>query len=138
MPVQASRENPVTMLLDISSIYESIELLVEILAFTRITLPSKNPHYQPSPTELCRIRRAFWRFQLCYELCHPEGYVSLLNRSRGPSTSLGPFVCYPTGDFILSMIGHDCWPKEGWLFRSMSLPSRRPCALIALLRTLCT
>lgn len=91
----------VTRLLGIGPIYESIELLVETFAFTRIALPSKNPHYSPSPTELCRIRRAFWRFQMCYELCHPEGYVSPLNRSRGPSSSLGRFVCYPISNSSL-------------------------------------
>jgi len=137
-PFKRVGEDSVTMLLDIGSIYESIELLVETVASTRIILPSKNPHYPPWPTELCRIRRASGRFQLCYEMCNPEGYVSPSDRFRGPPISLGDFVYHPTDDFSLSMIGRERCPEEGWLFPSMSLPRRRPCALTALLKTLCT
>ncbi|KAK3175108.1 hypothetical protein OEA41_002354 [Lepraria neglecta] len=59
---------PMATLRDISDVSDSIEILVKDFAHSRIAIPSKEPDDSISPTELCRIRRAFWRFQLCYEL----------------------------------------------------------------------
>lgn len=50
-----------------------MEHLVDSFAYTCINLPSKKPTAPVSATELCRIRRAFWRFQLLYGILHPEG-----------------------------------------------------------------
>lgn len=65
--------NPVPLLLDISEVAVGIEQILRSFAQRRILGPSAKLKRPLSSSEALRIRRALWRFQLCYELCHGEG-----------------------------------------------------------------
>ena len=63
---------PLTALLDLIAVAESLQSVTDSFASERV-LNLCLPHTLPlSPVELHRIQRSFWRFQLCYDLCHPE------------------------------------------------------------------
>lgn len=75
---------PMAMLRDISDVSHSIEILVKSFAHSRIAIPGREADDTVSPTELCRIRRAFWRFQLCYELSGSREPSAAPARQQGP------------------------------------------------------
>ena len=62
-----------------------------------VVLSERDERRSASSTELRRIRRAFWRFQLCYDMCQPE---------RAPSEAEG--AKYPH-----AMIQKPCSPGTG-------------------------
>ncbi|KAF6240124.1 hypothetical protein HO173_001734 [Letharia columbiana] len=66
------RRYPLSAILDLITISESIESLTESFASDRVLGPCIRHSMPLSPIELHRIRRSFWRFQLCYDMCHPE------------------------------------------------------------------
>ena len=75
---------PMATLRDISDVSHSIEILVRAFAHSRIAIPSKEPDDSILPTKLCRIRRAFWRFQLCYEMSELRESSAAPARQQGP------------------------------------------------------
>ena len=88
---------PMATLRDISDVSHSIEILVRDFAHSRIAIPSKEPDDSISPTELCHIRRAFWRFQLCYELSGSRESSAAPARQQGPPcrSPLSPRFVWP-------------------------------------------
>ena len=70
------RQYSVPAMLDLIAISGGLESFVESFARDRVLGPSCLPHGSNvplSPVELHRIRRSFWRFQLCLDICQPEG-----------------------------------------------------------------
>ena len=61
-----------SIILDLITVSESIESLTESFARDRVLGPCLQHSIPLSPIELHRIRRSLWRFQLCYDMCHPE------------------------------------------------------------------
>jgi hypothetical protein len=60
--------NPAPIIRDVSEVSDGIDVLVQSSARSRIAVPSQELDGPISPIELCRIRRAFWHFQICYDL----------------------------------------------------------------------
>ena len=58
----------VSILSKIAEMARGVESLTQSFAKQRILIPSGEPDGQPSPVELHRIRRAFWLFQLLFEV----------------------------------------------------------------------
>ena len=81
-------------LLDLTTIAESIESLTESFARDRVLGPSMQHNMPLSPTESHRIRRAFWGFQLCYDMCHPEDTTSSRGNYEVKSRSTRRYVQY--------------------------------------------
>ena len=106
-----SFSDPVAAIRDISSISEDINTLTRDLAQTRIVKPSEQPERPPSSRELSRIRRAFWYFQLCYELAHGEDSIPSGAEDEAQSEPSRRFVHYRTH---LAGISH--FPSTGWLY----------------------
>ena len=65
------------MLNYVATISESVRFYTESFAQKRILNPSENYAARVSESEMCRVTRAFWRFQLSYELAHPEDTTQL-------------------------------------------------------------
>ena len=65
-------KDPIGTLNYLATILESIRFYTESFAQKRILNPSENYAARVSELEMYRVIRAFWRFQLCYELAHPE------------------------------------------------------------------
>ncbi|KAM0803491.1 hypothetical protein BDR22DRAFT_886328 [Usnea florida] len=103
--------DPVAAIHDISSISEDINTLVRDFAQTRIVKPSEQPERPPSLDELSRIRRAFWHFQLCYELAHGEDSMPSGAEDEAQSQPSRRFVHYQT-----HLIGGSHFPGTGWLY----------------------
>ena len=92
-------DHTMDMLRDVSELSTEIEGLVKSFARSRIAVPSMEPHDSISQKELCRIRRAFWRFQQCYELSESkEAEPALADSYYYPSrsTSSPRFVWFQT------------------------------------------
>lgn len=103
--------DPVSTIRDIWSISQDIDALVQDFAEVRIIKPSQQPERPPSPTELYRIRRALWHFQLCYELVHPEEPVPSGAEDETPSQRSRRYVRYRT-----QQDENQWYPKPGWLY----------------------
>ena len=106
-----SFSDPVAAVRDISSISEDINTLVRDFAQTRIVKPSEQPERPPSSKELSRIRRAFWHFQLCYELAHGEDSMPSRAEDEAEAEPSRRFVHYRT-----HLLGSSCFPGTGWLY----------------------
>lgn len=91
-----SFSDPVAAIRDISSISEDINTLVRDFAQTRIVKPSEQPERPPSSNELSRIRRAFWHFQLRYELAHGEDSMPSRAEDKAQAESSRRLVHYRT------------------------------------------
>ena len=105
-----SFSGPVAAIRDISSISVDINTLVRD-AQTRIVKPSDQPERPPSSKELSRIRRAFWHFQLCYELAHGEDSVPSGAEDEAQSEHSRRFVHHRT-----HLVGSSHFPSTGWLY----------------------
>lgn len=83
-------------LLDLIRISGSIESLTDSFARDRILRPcEQQQHSMPlSPVELHRIRRSLWRFQLCYEMCHPRNAIPPRQSNDQKPKSTRQFVHY--------------------------------------------
>lgn len=103
--------DPIATIRDIWSISHDIDVLVQDFAQTRIVTPSEQPERPPSSTELYRIRRAFWYFQLCYELVHGEEYMTSRAEDDAQSQRTRRFVHYRA-----HQAGQPCFPNTGWLY----------------------
>lgn len=108
--------DPVAAIRDISRVSEDIEALVQDLAQARIVKASEQPESPPSLTELFRIRRAFWYFQLGYEIVHGEESVPSRADAEAQSERSKRLVYYRT-----HQIGNPCFPKSGWLYRPIGM-----------------
>lgn len=77
-------EKPLSALQDIAKVSHGIEEIIRSFCAARILKPSRigMKVRPPSSTEISRIRRALWRFQLCYELLHPHD--SIFSQPRAP------------------------------------------------------
>ena len=84
-------DDPVDLLRDIARIAESIEEYVESFARRRILVHNVKS-IPVSSTESYRVRRAFWRFQLCYELSHPGGSVDVKHNDEAPKRETRRYV----------------------------------------------
>ena len=83
-PVDMMRfADPIGMLRYIVRTTESIDQYVASFVQMRI-LVHKVTDLSLSDTESYRVRRAFWRFQLCYELTHPGGSVDVRHNAEAP------------------------------------------------------
>lgn len=103
--------NPIATIRDIWKISEDIEALVEDFAQTRIVKPSQQPEKPSSSTELYRIRRAFWHFQLSYELIQAEESMPHGIADEAQSPHSRRYVHYRTHQFE-----DPCFPNTGWLY----------------------
>ena len=83
-------------LLDLIAVAGSIESLTESFAWQRVLGPSMQHDMPLSPVELHRIQRSLWRFQLCCDLCHPEGLSSSRESHDANSRSTRRYIQYPT------------------------------------------
>ena len=106
-----SFSDPVAAIRDISSISEDINTLVRDFAQLRIVKPSEQPERPPSSKELSRIRRAFWHFQLCYELAHGEDSMPSRAEDEAQAEPFRRFVHYRTHSN-----GSSHFPGTGWLY----------------------
>lgn len=95
-------------LLDLITVSESIESLTESFARDRVLGPCMRNKMSLSPIELHRIRRSFWRFQLCYDMCHPEDMKSSWKCRDVKSRSTRQYVQYQTDQPINSSV-------PGWI-----------------------
>ena len=82
-------------LLDLIPISHSIETLAKSFAHDRVLVPCLQQSLPLSPVELFRIQRSFWRFQLCYDMCHPEDSASSRKRNDAEWRSLERYVQHP-------------------------------------------
>ena len=106
-----SFSDPIATIRDIWSISEDIEALVQDFAQARIVRPSQQPERPPSASELYRIRRAFWHFQLCYELIQAENPMPSRIKDQSQSQRSRRYVHYRSHRF-----GDKCFPNTGWLY----------------------
>ncbi len=83
-------------LLDLIAVSENIESLTESFASNRVLAPCKQHEMPLSPVELHRIQRSFWRFQLCYDMCHPERLSSSWEDCDANARSTRRFVRHQT------------------------------------------
>lgn len=119
---------PLSVLLDLITVSESIESVTEIFARDRIIGPCAQVNTSLSPIELHRIRRSIWRFQLCYDMCHPESMIPPPERCDVKSSSTRQYVRYQTDIPINRNV--PCWLQcRG--------EARRPEALSRFLPNLC-
>ena len=99
-------DDPNGMLRDIARITESIEKCVE--SFARMRILVHNVKSIPvSSTESYRVRRAFWRFQLCYELSHPGGSVDVKHNDEAPKRGTRRYV--EIEDVVLRPLSMENW-----------------------------
>lgn len=103
--------DPIATVRDIWSISEDIEALVQDFAQTRIVKPSAQLERPVSSAELHRIRRAFWYFQLCYELVHAEESMPSGAEDEAPSQRSRRVVHHRK-----HQVGTPCIPNTGWLY----------------------
>ena len=101
--------DPVAAIRDIWQISEDIERLVQVFAETCIVRPSElQTRRSPSSTELHRSRRAFWRFQLCYDMCHPERVPCEVDGAK-----YSP-IMRPVAHHQMHRIQKACFPDTDW------------------------
>ena len=87
--------DPIATVRDICQISEDIEKLIQVFLNACIIKPSgQEDALSVSSTELYRTRRAFWRFQLCYDMCHADDLVPYGFESQHASPLAGLFPCY--------------------------------------------
>ena len=83
-PVDMMRfADPIGMLRYIVRTTESIDQYVASFVQMRILVHNVRD-LSLSDRESYRVRRAFWRFQLCYELTHPGGSVDVRHNAEAP------------------------------------------------------
>ena len=89
--------DPIATIRDICQISEDIEKLVQVFLNACVIKPSGQEDALPiSSTELYRARRAFWRFQFCYDMCHADNPVPYGFDSEYGSPLVKRFPCYRT------------------------------------------
>ena len=99
--------NPIGMLRYIARTMESINEYVESCVQRRILI--RDMTILPlSDTESYRVHRAFWRFQLCYELSHPGGSVDVKHNAEPPERWSRRFIGNEDGIPMPR-------PTKGWL-----------------------
>lgn len=94
------RRYKLSALLDLITVAESIESLTQSFAHARILSPCMQHSMPLSQIELHRIQRSFWRFQLCYDMCHPEDTTFCRKSCDVKSRSTRRYVHYQTGQPI--------------------------------------
>lgn len=116
----SSRSYSLSALLDLIAISESIESLTESFARDRVRGPSMQHSMQISPIELHRIRRSFWRFQLCYDMCHPERESSSREGCDIKSRSTRQYVQYQNKEIVRNSVP-DWLQRRGEAYRPEAL-----------------
>ena len=99
--------SPIEMLRYMARTMESVNESVESFVQKRI-LVHDMPIFPPSDTESYRVHRAFWRFQLCYELTHPGGSVDVEHNAEPPERWSRRYVGNEDGVPVPR-------PTKGWL-----------------------
>ena len=99
--------NPIGMLRYIARTMESIKESVESFVKKRILLHEMIA-YPLSDTESYRVHRAFWRFQLCYQLTHPGGSVDVEHNAESPGRWSRRYIGNEAGIHVPR-------PTKGWL-----------------------
>ena len=100
--------NPIEMLRYIARTTESIDEYVESFVRMRILVHDMTA-FPLSDTESYRVHRAFWRFQLCYELAHPGGSVDVRHNAEVPDRWARRYIS-DEDDIPVPR------PMKGWLF----------------------
>ncbi len=100
--------DPIGMLRYIVRTAESIDEYVESFVRMRILVHDRTA-FPLSGTESYRVHRAFWRFQLCYELTHPGGPVDVRHNAEAPERWTRRYI---TNDDHIPVPR----PMKGWLF----------------------
>lgn len=101
--------DPIGMLRYVVRTTESINDNVE--SFVRMRILGRGVTNVPlKDTETYRVRRAFWRFQLCYELCHPEGSVDMTHNAEAPERWARRYI---NNEHTVT----ESLTMKGWLFR---------------------
>ena len=93
------------LLQDVSAISESIDDLAK-------SYVKREGSRLASTTEFDRVREAIWRFQLCYEICHPEGHVTLTERDPSLQAQVDRYVPCSTEGFCSSPLTTGDSPEE--------------------------
>ena len=101
-------DDPIGMLHYIARTTESINEYVESYVRMRILVIDMK-EFPLTDSESYRVRRAFWRFQLCYELTHPGGSVDVRHNDEAPERWTRRYV----GD---KMVIPAALTMKGWLF----------------------
>ena len=99
--------NLIGMLRYMARTMESINEFVESFARKRI-LNYDMTSFPLSDTESYRVHRAFWRFQLCYELTHPGGSVDVEYNAEPPERWSRRYIGHEDGIPVPR-------PTKGWL-----------------------
>ena len=99
--------NPIGMLRYMARTMESINQYVESFVQKRILIHDIIT-FPLSDTESYRVHRAFWRFQLCYELTHPGGSVYVAHNAESPKRWSRRYIGNEDGIPVPR-------PTKGWL-----------------------
>ena len=108
--------NPAPIIRDVSEVSDGIDVLVQSFARSRIAVPSQELDGPISPIELCRIRRAFWRFQICYDLSTSRTkWPALIRPKISPpeSPSFPRFVWYQNSGCGPGPNSSESWLNSG-------------------------
>ena len=118
-----------TVLKAIAELEESIELLSESFARRRVLDRNQEHESQISPSELHRIRRAFWRFPLCYNLAHPQYPATLEGSPITNDRKSHRFVHSSPGD--RGLLGKDGYAKTYGAQKTEFPPSQQAMGFLA-------
>ena len=99
--------NPIEMLHYIARIMDGINASAESFVQKRILLHDMTT-FPLSDTEAYRVHRAFWRFQLCYELTHPGGSADVECNAEAPERWSRRYIGHEDGIPVTR-------PAKGWL-----------------------
>ena len=100
--------NPTGMLRYIARTTESMNGYIE--SFVRMRILGRDMTAFPvSDRESYRVHRAFWRFQLCYELTHPGGSVDVRHNAEAPERWARRYISNEDGIPMPR-------PMKGWLY----------------------
>ena len=88
--------NPIRMLRYIARTMESVNELAESFILKRFFAHGM-PELPLSDTESYRVHRAYWRFQLCYELSHPGGSLDVKHNAEPPERWSRRYIGYEAG-----------------------------------------
>ena len=103
--------DPIATIHDIWCISMDIENLVQAFVNTCIIKQSERKEQRPvSTTELYRTRRAFWRFELCYDMCHAAD-----SRPSGPDGGECLHNLCGSASCQTHRIEKQRFPKADWL-----------------------
>lgn len=99
--------NPIRMLRYIARTMASVNEFVESFVQKRF-FAHEMPVLPLSHTESYRVHRAFWRFQLCYELSHPGGSVGVKHNAEPPERWSRRYIGHEDGIPVPRL-------RNGWL-----------------------